>query len=274
MLTLGETPAAEVCESRLRFGFVAEQYDRVRPGYPAELIDTVLAYADLGPGDRALDVGAGTGQAAMAFAMRGLKVLAVDPSAAMAEIANRKFAAAGLDARAIVSEFESATLEEGAFSLISAATSWHWLDPETRFQAAARAIDHGGTLAVFWTWPHWRRTALRSEFDQVYKRSGAPLAEMGPMCPVEPDPSALAAEWVRHTHASGVFGEPQGKLFSWSVTYTATGYTDLLGTYGDHIGLKPAIREALFDEIEQIIDDANCTIEVPYTTLLLLARAA
>jgi len=173
-----------------------------------------------------------------------------------------------------VSDFESASLEPGSFALISAATSWHWLNPDARFQVAARLIAHGGTLAVLWTWPHWRRTVLRTELDAAYDRSGAPLAEMGPMYSLEPDPSALAQEWVAHTGECGVFDEPRGKLCEWSVTYTATGYSDLLGTYGDHIGLAPAVRAALLGGVEEIIEDAEGTIELPYSTLLLLARAA
>ena len=42
------------------FGELAEEYDRVRPGYPAELVTDVLALAGPGP---VLEVGAGTGKA-------------------------------------------------------------------------------------------------------------------------------------------------------------------------------------------------------------------
>ncbi|HZE04589.1 MAG TPA: class I SAM-dependent methyltransferase, partial [Solirubrobacteraceae bacterium] len=162
-----DAPWAEAGDSRLRFGSVAEQYDRARPGYPEGLIDVVLEYGGLVCGDRALDIGTGTGQLAHALAMRGLTVLGVEPSAAMAEIANDKFATAQLDAHATVGEFESAAFEPDAFSLICAGTSWHWLDPDARFAVAARAIAPQGTLAVLWTWPHWRRTALCAELDGV-----------------------------------------------------------------------------------------------------------
>ena len=52
----------------LVFGEVAAEYDRVRPGYPPELIDTVLSHAPADP--TALDVGAGTGKATAMFAAR------------------------------------------------------------------------------------------------------------------------------------------------------------------------------------------------------------
>ncbi|HET9124804.1 MAG TPA: class I SAM-dependent methyltransferase [Solirubrobacteraceae bacterium] len=267
------TPAAGETESRLRFGLIAAQYDRVRPGYPEELIDAVMEYGALAPPDRALDVGAGTGQATIQFAARGLNVLALEPSAEMVQFANDKFARAGLDAVATVGEFETAPLQEDAFALVYAATAWHWLDPDVCFEIAARAIAPGGTLAVLSTWPLWRRSDLRPALDRVYESSGAPPAAMGPMCPVEPDPGALAAEWMRETNGTGALGDQMGKLAAWSVTYTAQGYVDLLGTYGDHIGLEPDVRGRLFDGVRDTVEAAGGTIEVGYSTLLLLARA-
>jgi SAM-dependent methyltransferase len=267
------TPAVPT-ESRLRFGQIAAEYDRVRPGYPDELIDAVIEYGRADPLLPALDIGAGTGQATVQFAARGLRVTALEPSAEMVQIANRKFLDGGLDAEGMVGEFETAPLAPESFGLIYAATSWHWLDQETCFGLAARAIAPGGTLAVLSTWPLWRRTALRAALDEVYVHSGAPLSQMGPMCPVEPDPGALAAEWMTQTGATGKLGDQQGKLAAWSITYTAQGYTDLLGTYGDHIGLDEPLRDRLFDGIRRTIDGAGGTIEVAYATLLLLARAA
>ena len=58
---------------RLAFGEVAELYDEVRPSYPAELVEDVIALAPLdGDAPRALEVGAGTGKATVLFAQRGL----------------------------------------------------------------------------------------------------------------------------------------------------------------------------------------------------------
>ncbi|HEX5096633.1 MAG TPA: hypothetical protein VFX21_11490, partial [Acidimicrobiia bacterium] len=61
-------------EQRLVFGEVADQYDRARPGYPDAAFDAVVEYAPVRPGDRVLEVGAGTGKATTSMLARGLDV--------------------------------------------------------------------------------------------------------------------------------------------------------------------------------------------------------
>jgi len=57
--------AREVAES---FGADAERYDRARPGYPAAMVDRIVAAS---PGPDVLDVGCGTGIAARLFREAG-----------------------------------------------------------------------------------------------------------------------------------------------------------------------------------------------------------
>ena len=66
----------------LSFGATAEEYDRVRPSYPAALIDDLEA---LHP-RAVLEVGAGTGKAYELLVRRGLDVLAVEADARIAAI--------------------------------------------------------------------------------------------------------------------------------------------------------------------------------------------
>src|SRR5437588_9250645 len=78
---------ANLDQRRLAFGSAAALYDALRPSYPSELIDDVLALA--GQPTRALEVGAGTGKATTLFAGRGVSVLALEPSAEMAALWRR-----------------------------------------------------------------------------------------------------------------------------------------------------------------------------------------
>ncbi|MBP2408951.1 class I SAM-dependent methyltransferase [Brachybacterium fresconis] len=70
-----------------------QDYDRLRPGYPDDVIDAILEQVPSGPDGgaaRAIDLGAGTGKLSWALAGRGLDVTAVDTSAAMLETALRR----------------------------------------------------------------------------------------------------------------------------------------------------------------------------------------
>src|ERR1700758_672913 len=125
---------------RLSFGGVADLYDRARPSYPSALVDDVLEYAGVAPGEaaRAVEVGAGTGKATVLFAARGLDIVALEPSAEMAAVARRNFAGY-TNVRVAETEFER-WAPEHEFRLVFSAQAWHWIAPEVRYVAARAAL--------------------------------------------------------------------------------------------------------------------------------------
>ena len=60
-------------------GSTAEAYRRFRRDVPAVVLDRLVAHFELGGQDRAVDLGAGTGQVAVGLAARLAGVLALDP---------------------------------------------------------------------------------------------------------------------------------------------------------------------------------------------------
>ncbi|HXZ99647.1 MAG TPA: class I SAM-dependent methyltransferase [Candidatus Binatia bacterium] len=149
-------------DQRFVFGEAPELYDRARAGYPPALVDDVLSW--LGPLQRparALEVGAGTGKATVAFAQRGLEILALEPSPEMAAVAVascRRFPRVRVEPFT----FEGWPGETGSFDLVFAAQSWHWVDPSVRYVKSARSLRPGGTLALFWHRTAWRGEPLWS----------------------------------------------------------------------------------------------------------------
>jgi ubiquinone/menaquinone biosynthesis C-methylase UbiE len=134
---------------RTLFNGVAELYDATRPGHPAELIEFLVATADLGPGSAVLEVGCGTGQLTRDLAHRGFRLTAIDIGPAMITAARR-----GLDGSAVlleVSSFEDFAGPQGGFDLIVSATAFHWIDPEVKFSKSARLLRPGGWLALLAT---------------------------------------------------------------------------------------------------------------------------
>lgn len=261
-------------QRRTSFDAAAQLYDDARPGYPERMLDAIQAYAQLPPEPRALEIGAGTGQATAQFAWRGIAVHAVEPGAAMADLIRDKFDDSDLDVTVQTADFESAEIEPGAFDLVYASTSWHWLTPGLRWQRVADALKPGGTLATFWNIPHWRRTPLIDELDVVYRESGADLSQLGPMLAAEVEHGALMREWAADAPDPAAFSDFRGAEYQWSADYDAAGYVALLGTYGDHLTLEPDVREGLLDGVAAVVDRAGGMIELPYTTHLLVGRRA
>ncbi len=234
----------------------------------------MLAYTGAGPGARALEIGAGTGQATAQFAWRDLRVHVLEPSAEMAALIVEKFEDSGLEVTIEVAGLESAQLEADSFDLVFAATSWHWLEPETRWRLVSRTLRPGGAVAAFWNWPHWRETELREELDGAYERSGASLQELAPMMiDLQLDAAALAREWLADAPDPEAFTDTRLATYRWSMLCSSTEYVGLLGTYADHLALDADVRERLFRDIIGLIDAHGGAITLRHSTQLLVARA-
>jgi ubiquinone/menaquinone biosynthesis C-methylase UbiE len=133
-------------EHGLLFDRVADQYDRVRLGYPEALVDAACSVAGLGPGSRVVEVGCGTGKLTRALAGRGLEVDAVDPGPSLVAVARRRVGDAPV--RFHLGRFEDVELPDATFEAVFSATAFHWVDPRVGWAKAARLLRPEGTLAL------------------------------------------------------------------------------------------------------------------------------
>jgi ubiquinone/menaquinone biosynthesis C-methylase UbiE len=263
-------------DRRLSFGSVAEQYERHRPSYPAELVDAVLEYAHAQPGDPILEVGAGTGRATLLFAERGYEITAIEPDSEMAAVASKRAATAGQTIEILNTDFEQAKLPEHGFQILISATAWHWVTPASRNALAARVLRPGGALAPFWNRPQWSENPLREQLDRIYRAVEEEFAATpgGVMSPFGAPPQLRnAGEWLRQEFVGNPdFTDIDARVYVWQQRYTTDQYIGLLGTHSDHIMLPAVPRERLFTAIRATIDAAGGSFELTYQTLLCLAR--
>jgi SAM-dependent methyltransferase len=157
---------AQDSERRLAFGLAAEEYDLVRPGYPAALVDAVLAHCG-GTGVTALEAGAGTGKATRAFAARGLRITAVEPDPAMAGILAASCTGYP-EVSVVVGGFEEYVPGQPC-GLLFSAQAWHWIDPAVRWDHAAAVLAAGGSLALFWNFDRIIDGAVQEEVTQAHR---------------------------------------------------------------------------------------------------------
>jgi SAM-dependent methyltransferase len=257
-------------EQRLVFGEVAELYDRHRPAYPDVVIDDLVELAGLGAGSEVLEVGAGTGKATAMFAARGMRVLAVEPSAEMAAVA-RRVCAAYDEVRIEQRDFERWDPAGRQFPLVFAAQAWHWDDPDVGFAKAASVLRPGGVLAAFWNRPMWARAALREVLIEAY-RQAAPevLGETDPMHPAN-SPSGDEVEWRSGVAAADGLGDVAVRDYEWSEAYTAHDYASLLQTHSTVRVMDPDRRRALVDAVGSAIESHGNALELPFVTRVYLA---
>ena len=132
----------------LNWNATADDYARFRPTYPASYFDILRTIGIGKPGQRILDLGAGTGALALPFARVGAQVVALDASAGQLEQLHVKARQERVDVRTVHARAEETGLPDGEFDVVSASMCWDYFDPNAIRQEVRRLLKPGGLLLV------------------------------------------------------------------------------------------------------------------------------
>ena len=125
------------------FGAMAEEYERGRPGWPA---DAVARLVDRFRARTVLDLAAGTGKLTAVLADLADDVVAVEPVDGMRRVLEAHLP----DVRALAGTAEAIPLPDAAVDAVFVAEAFHWFDLERAAAEIARVLRPGGGLAVMW----------------------------------------------------------------------------------------------------------------------------
>ncbi len=120
----------------------------------SERLKKRLVAENVHAGDRALEIGCGTGTMAILAALRGAWVLGFDISSPMLEVAKEKVNAAGMSDKVELAEMGISGMEklaDGEFDLVMSTLVFSELSGDERVYAlghAYRTLRHGGRLAI------------------------------------------------------------------------------------------------------------------------------
>lgn len=242
------------------FGADPERYDRARPGYPAALVERIVAAS---PGRAVLDVGTGTGIAARQFRAAGCQVLGVEPDARMADLARQS----GFEVE--VAAFEAWDPAGRVFDAVTAGMAWHWVDPVAGAAKAAQALRAGGRLALFWN-AFQPPPRLSAEFGEVYGQvmPDRPNLWTGPILDAYLTMCAKVADGIRQ---AGAFSEPEQWQFGWERSYTRAEWLEQVPTFGGHSQLPPGRLDELLEGLGAAIDAEGGSFLMGYTTVAVTA---
>ena len=254
-----------------QFDRVAEIYDRIRPRYPDRLFSDLFRYLGGDPEDpgslATVEIGPGTGQATGALLKRGATVAAVEPGPHLAVFLRGRFPD---EPRLVVinERFEDAPLPDGIADLVFAATSFHWLDRDTRYAKTLELLRPGGVLAI--AHPH----QIASDVDHGFFTASQPIYDRyfeGTPPPL-PDEGVTPSE-IGEIIDSQAFESVELFRYRFDQRYSTTDYSDLVRSYSGTEQMRAADREPFIADLAALID-ANFEGYVirPLVLTLVLAR--
>lgn len=129
-------------------GFACQSaaYERGRPDYPVGLSGWLGTALHLGPGQRVLDLGAGTGKFTRRLLDQGAEVLAVEPVAAMRDRLHQALPLV----RALDGTAEALPLTDASIDAVLCAQAFHWFANAAALREMRRVLRPGGRLGLVW----------------------------------------------------------------------------------------------------------------------------
>jgi ubiquinone/menaquinone biosynthesis C-methylase UbiE len=228
------------------FARSAAAYERGRPGYPDDAVDTLVAAL---PGRDVVDLAAGTGKLTRALTARGCDVVAVEPVAEMR-------AAIELPARAVAGRAESTGLPAASADGVTVAQAFHWFDGPRALAEIHRILRPGGVVALI-----WNRREMR---DEIHQRLEAILGPRRGRVPAHRSDS-----WRAAFAASPHFGPVRELAFANEQRLDAAGLADRFGSVSFVSTMAPAERDALLADVRALAGGGVVTLR--YVVELQLA---
>ena len=161
----------------------AGSYDRARPTPPVALLDLLTQLIHMQHPALVVDLGSGTGLSSAIWGERADRVIGIEPNADMRKEAVHKSEghsyAAHIEYREGVAH--QTGLPDGCADIVTAAQSFHWMEPTTTLDEIARILRPGGLFAAYdYDWPptlHWELDRLAQEVSRrlvklVHERGG------------------------------------------------------------------------------------------------------
>lgn len=154
----------------------ANRYDRVRPAPPPVLLDLLTQFIQTPHPALVVDLGSGTGLSTAIWGARAERVIGVEPNADMRQEALRKLAHHPDAARVEYREglAHQTGLPDGCADIVTAAQSFHWMEPAATLAEIARILRPGGLFAAY---DYDTPPAIQWELDRLVEEFTSRLEE-------------------------------------------------------------------------------------------------
>jgi ubiquinone/menaquinone biosynthesis C-methylase UbiE len=237
-----------------------------------ELGPVVVAACGVSPGDRVLDVAAGTGNVALRAAQAGARVVASDLTPENFEAGRREARELGVEVEWVEADAQALPFGDGEFDVVTSSFGAMFAPDHRRVaDEALRVLRPGGVVGM---------TAFTPD-----GLGGAFFAALGAFMPAPPPDAQSPLDWGSEAHVRELFGDRLESLELARRTYVETAESPRawVELYERTFGPVVATRASLADPAEfdraflDFAERANAgspggTAEFPFEYLLIVAR--
>ena len=244
-------------------------YEAGRPQYPEAVYEILGQRCGLAGGYRVLEIGPGTGLVTRRLLAAGASVVAIEPDPGLASYL--RTALTDRPVEVLESPLESATVEDGAFDLAVAATSFHWVDQEVGLRKLRRAIRPGGSVALWWTL--YRDPWAADEFTRAVEEILGPNTRGAFDEPGRPPFQVDVEHRLRDMRSLGRFEHLEATIMETTLVLHAQQARALYGSMATVLRRDPDEQATVLDSIQRLVESTfDGAVERRFVTALYTGR--
>jgi MOSC domain-containing protein YiiM/SAM-dependent methyltransferase len=234
------------------FAAGADAYERGRPEYSAEAIDTLIRELGIGPGKRVLDLAAGTGKLTRQIAPSGAEIVAVEPVAEMR--AKLESVLPGIEA--IEGTAERIPLPNHSVDAVVVGQAFHWFDGIRAVSEIRRVLKPDGGIGLIWQ-ARDPRLPWIERLDEIIDRAD------------DGHPRFRTMGWREAFDRTALFEPLQTATFGTVQRGSPETIVDRVASISYVAAMSAARRQVVLDQVRELIATAPETagaevIELPY----------
>jgi SAM-dependent methyltransferase len=247
------------------FGAAAEDFARFRAGFPDSLFDRLAALGIGASGETIVDLGTGTGTLARGFALRGAKVIGIDPDSRLLDQARRLDVAASATVEYKIGTAEAIPLPDGVADIVSAGQCWHWFDGQKSAMEFSRiSKPHARVVVAYFSWLLSPGNVVEAT-ERLIKKHNRNWKFGGGI--------GVDFRSLPHLQAAG-FSSVETFSYDLDVPYTTEGWRGRIRASAGVAGsLAPAEVEAFDAELAQLLEGSfpGALLKIPHRVFTIVA---